>query len=135
MIALLEWKQRPAPGWKRRPVACLCTWAYLVALFLLVGCQSGPRQITDDDKLTRDEYVALVNTCRGTLLNAKLDLTEAQRTFIREQAPTFRIDYVGHKKGKYTMTWETPEGLGASVIGDGKILDSSCRVRISVVHF
>jgi hypothetical protein len=127
MIALLEWKRRPA--------ACLWTCAWLAMLFLLVGCQSGLRPITDDDKLTRDEYIALVNTCRGTLLNAKLDLTEAQRSFIQEQAPTFSINYTGHKTGKYTMTWETPGGLGASVIGNGKVLDDSCRVRISIVHF
>ena len=63
------------------------------------------------------------------------NLTEAQRSYIREQAPTFRIDYTDHKAGKFTMTWETPEGLGASVIGEGNVLDDSCKVRISVVHF
>jgi len=99
------------------------------------GCQGGPRPVTDADKLSRDEYVGLVNTCRGVLLGAKLELTEAQRAFVRDQPPTFRVDYTGHKEGKYTMTWQTPDGLALSVIGDGKILERSCRVRISVVTF
>ncbi len=107
----------------------------LFALLLVAGCQGGPRPITDADKLTRDEYIGLVDTCRGVLLGAKLELSEAQRAFVREQPPAFRVDYTGHKQGKYTMTWQAPGGLALSVVGDGKILDDSCRVRISVVRF
>ena len=112
---------------------CLSWLAVGAAVALLAGCQSGV--ISDGDKLTRDEYISLVNTCRVVLLNPKLNLTEEQKTFLREQAPTFAIDYTGYKQGKFTMSWRLPGKVIASISGDGKVLERSCRIRVAVSNF
>lgn len=106
-----------------------------VCLAVVVGCQSPGQEVADQDKLTREEYVALVDSCRAVLLNSKIVLTAEQREFIRTQPPKFNARYVAPKEGKYVLAWEVPGGLGITVAGEGKFLDRSCRIRVAVVHF
>jgi len=115
---------------------CLMAWL-AVAAALAASCQSPPTtEVAETDKLTREEYVALVETCRGVLLNSsRLTLTPEQREFVRREAPRFNVDYTGHKEGHYTMVWELPGEMALSIAGEGRMLERSCRVRISVVRF
>ena len=75
-------------------------------------------------KLDVSEYNKLVVAAKNTLLgmpNSKLSKTE--KGYVENNIPNFKARYNGNKKGKYTISWETPTGKALQVFGKGNMLD------------
>jgi len=111
------------------------TMLSLAALAALVSCATG--EITESDKLTPQEYRDLVAKCRRKAMCAPPSkegpLSAEDKQFIRTHPPKFRVQYYGHKIGKYQMWWKLNDYHVVKVVGKGDLLNDKCPTYVITV--
>lgn len=83
------------------------TFAALCAAMLLSSCRSGSGEITEADKLTKDETIVLVEHARHFLQREarKFKLSPREIGIIRTTQPNVRARYSGYKTGYLAVSW------------------------------
>ena len=108
-------------------------------LFAISSCISTSNEITENDKLTPEEYQQLVKKCRIFVITSprlkNMALSDENKRFINTHEPKFNAHYYGHKSGEFHMVWLINPGFSVRVIGRGEFLASSCKLRLSISRF
>lgn len=85
----------------------LCLFAGM--LVLLCSCNSNKVYVfSEGDALTSREQEAIIEYIRYFVNRSNLRLSKAERNFIRNTPPTFKVHYTGKKRGELTVKWNFP---------------------------
>ncbi len=122
----------------------------VLILFSAVSCTTM-NEITENDKLTEEEYQQLLKKCRLFVMSAPhmkyRPLSKNDKIYIKTHLPKFNPRYFGHKSGTFKMSWTRKQpqhgwstwgestAFSVRVYGKGEFLDPSCRLRMSVLKF
>jgi hypothetical protein len=94
------------------------TVAALCAAMIFSSCRSGSGEITEADKLNKDETIVLVEHARHFLQREarKFKLSPREIGIIRTTSPNVRARYNGYKTGYLAVSWsiyhETEKDMG-----------------------
>jgi len=76
-------------------------------------------ELDASSKITKEEYVQLVDNARQFALERESSLKENDKELIKKSEPNFSVYYTGAKYGQFFLTWNLTEGKILTVAGGG----------------
>ena len=87
----------------------LCGFFLGMSLFFLSGCRSSSVYVfSEKDAITEEEKEAIIAYIRYFVNRSNLRLSKAERNYVRNMPPVFKIHYTGKKRGDLTVRWKFP---------------------------
>ena len=81
---------------------------FMTPLFT-TGCRSsGIYVYSPSDAITENEKQAIIAYIKHFVSKSNLSLSRAERNFVRNTDPVFKIHYTGYKRGELTVRWNFP---------------------------
>lgn len=89
----------------------LLLWGFFLGAVLtaLPGCRSNSVYVfSEEDAITDEEKEAIIAYIRYFVNRSNLNLSKAERSYIRTVPPVFKIHYTGKKRGDLVVRWKFP---------------------------
>ena len=75
---------------------------------ITTACRSGIYVYSPSDAITEDEKQAIIAYIKHFVAKSNLSLSRAERNFVRNTDPVFKVHYTGYKRGDLTVRWTFP---------------------------